>query len=137
MSAKRKKKPSFEMPEELQSAPQTGWVYRSDAAAEPQPAIPELKHAAAEPAEPSTVQPWAEADGHSAPRLSLPRPAQEPADTNHNHKPKPQDPGIVDLTWKTLESGFATVNNCAKLGYRIATAPWRIGTWVITGGWWK
>ena len=95
MASRKKAKPSFEVPEELRSAPQTGWVYRSEEQAAPE-----------KPAKPVSV--------------SEPKPAANPPG---KAKPRDSEPGILDLVARTLSSGLATIGGIWLLSARLMAAP--------------
>jgi hypothetical protein len=130
MPPKKKSKPSFKVPEDLESTQQAGWVYRSEtspkgveesAAAIKQPEVDSGVHKAA--ASPTDAQPSAI---HKA-RSSEPEAAPASSKTESSWS----TPGILDLTAKTFSSGMATIGNALMLGAAILTAPFRMGLWIV------
>ncbi|HYK90663.1 MAG TPA: hypothetical protein VE398_17960 [Acidobacteriota bacterium] len=131
MPAKKKSKPSFKVPEDLESAPQAGWVYRSESTQKVD------KGSASRGGD-------SEAEPESHPSVPVP-PAIHPRETrsgsNHHSSGTPasskeesshsSSTGIFDLTARTFSSGVATIGNALMLGAAILTAPLRIGLWMV------
>jgi hypothetical protein len=129
MPAKKKSKPSFKVPEDLESAPQAGWVYRSEkaSAAEPEPATkppagdPIIQKVAAPPAAISAPTPSTAFDCDT-----YAEPSSSKTDSSDY-----STPGILDYTSKTFSSGMATIGNALMLGAAIIVAPIRVGLWIV------
>jgi hypothetical protein len=134
MPPKKKSKPSFKVPEELESAPQAGWVYRS----EPTPTAEKKSSAAVEAAQADSAEkelaaaarkeepvktPATRTSGDHEPRVPPTSPRIEPARSSSS--------SILDLTAKTFSSGMATLGNAFKLGAALLTAPLRMGLWLV------
>ena len=126
MPSKKKSKPSFKVPEDLDSAPQAGWVYRSETTAAQADAPPPLK---AQKAERPPPLPKAS----KAPVSTPPKSSDKHSDTKSDGAKSESSlsSGILDLTAKTFSSGMATIGNALMLGAAILTAPIRIGLWVV------
>jgi hypothetical protein len=124
MPAKKKSKPSYSVPEDLQAAPQSGWVYRSVAGEAAQVETPPAVAAAAQPEAPPPVE-----EACVAQATGVPPPAgkQTTARSSEPRKSTSVTTEILDLTSKTLTSGLATIGNAVLLGTRIATAPFLVG----------
>lgn len=129
MPPKKKSRPSFKVPEDLESTQQAGWVYRSEtspkgaeesAAAIKQPEVDSGVHvaaAASTDAESSAIHNARSSEPEAAPASSK---TELPWST----------PGILDLTAKTFSSGMATIGNALMLGAALLTAPFRMGLWI-------
>ena len=144
MPSKKKSKPSFNVPEDLQAAPQGGWVYRSD---------DEAPHATKKPEEKATtssgaVKAASGGDGTThakktsataapapavAPKVSAKTPETKTAKTSgeKSKSSSKSDNGILDLASKTIHSGFETIGNAVLLTTRILTAPITMGMRLI------
>ena len=128
MPPRKKSKPSFKVPDDLETAPQAGWVYRSDStpAAEQGP-VSKSEKPAVEPSQPPAVPVPAMQAARTAASLEPHTPPTkfraEPAKSDSN--------GILDLTAKTLSAGMATIGNAFMLGVAILTAPFRVGLWIV------
>jgi hypothetical protein len=141
MPSKKKSKPSFNVPEDLQAAPQAGWVYRSDGEAAPAAKTAEKSEAAeakaVAPPEPAPRAKKAPATAAPAPAMAsgTPQNATEPKTVKPSPgKPKSaakSDNGILGLAAKTLQSGFETVGNAVLLTTRIIAAPISMGMRLI------
>ena len=118
MPSKKKSRPSFKVPEDLESAPQAGWVYRSEPAAEAEPAPVREP----EDREPERRQaPWEESDTWE----------HDSGKTSSSDEEESSSDDILDLTAKTFSSGVETIGNALRLGAAILTAPIRMGLWII------
>ena len=131
MPSKKKSKPSFQVPEELQKAPQAGWVYRSDQQA-PAKEIKAESKAASENKSPAKPKPARRAAPTSK-ALSVrhaahaPSPVPRQAKASAPTKAASSSGGILDLTAKTLSAGFGTAGNLVLLTTRILAAPVSLG----------
>ena len=138
MPSKKKSKPSFDVPEDLQTAPQAGWVYRSDKEAAPAAKKPEEKAAA-----PSVGAKRVSGGDGTAQAKKAPAPAASSKVTEKSAETKPKkseeksksssksDDGILDLASKTLHSGFETIGNALRLTTRVFAAPITMGMRLI------
>jgi hypothetical protein len=131
MPSKKKSKPSFKVPEDLESAQPAGWVYRSEVA----PADKEGSAAAVE-------EPTGDSGAHQAAAASTVQepPAGHAASSGDSYSApassktessRSATPGILDLTARTFSSGMATIGNALMLGAAILTAPFRMGLWIV------
>jgi hypothetical protein len=132
MPSKKKSKPSFQVPEELQKAPQAGWVYRSDqhtpakeAKAAPKAASgsrssAKSKHAESHAPASHAASTRHEAHAPSAPKAKTSAPAKKSSSSDSSS-------GILDLTAKALSAGFGTAGNLMLLTTRIIAAPVSLG----------
>src|SRR5512136_3082188 len=123
MPSKKKSKPSYDVPEELQRAPQAGWVYRSDASR------PSKAKAASTHKSPAKTAPIAALASAPAVRsqVSIPAAAVEtPHASRESHSQSSSsklDDGIIDLAARTISSSFNALGNAVLLTTRIITAP--------------
>jgi hypothetical protein len=128
MPSKKKSKPSFKVPEDLDSAPQAGWVYRSETtptqAGTPASAPRKAAKAEAPPPPPKASKPPVSTPSNSSDQHSQSKSGETKSDSSLSS-------GILDLTAKTFSSGIATIGNALMLGAAILTAPIRIGLWVV------
>ncbi len=124
MSPKKKQKPSFNVPEELHTAPQTGWVYRSESDSEPHPEA----NQASQPAEFREAVPEAAA-------TPIPEPPPKTGSTKNNgtRATSKSDMDLFDLAALTISSGFEAIGNAMLLTTRIITAPFSMGMKML--GW--
>ncbi len=131
MPPKKKSRPSFKVPDDLETAPQAGWVYRSDSTpAAEQGSASKSEQPAVEPAQPPATPAPAPAKPQAAQTAARPEPHTPP--TTFRAEPAKSDSnGILDLTAKTLSSGMATIGNALMLGAAILTAPFRVGLWIV------
>ena len=119
MPSKKKAKPSYSVPEDLQETPQSGWVYRSGS---PEPeSAPSPASASAEKA-PAVSAPPAPA----APEAPAPKTDQKKSSNSRSVTSE-----IIDLAGKTLSSSAAAVGNALLLGARLVMAPVSIGMKMI------
>ncbi len=141
MPSKKKSKPSFEVPQDLQTAPQAGWVYRSDGDASGDGQKPETG-AAPMP----TPAPQASLEGGALPAPATaeaveaaPKP-KTGSRTGHKAGAKTSSKtgsksdsksGILDLAAKTISAGFETVGNAVLLTTRIMMMPLDMGMRVL------
>ena len=114
MPSKKKSRPSFDIPEDLHTTPQAGWVYRTD---RPDSRAKEKKgaHAAS-----------SGSSGTAARREHHPAPAkrkQPASSTSKTKKSSEASSGILDLTVKTMSSGFSTAGDVMLFGARMVTMP--------------
>jgi len=133
MASRKKTKPSFDVPEELRSAPQAGWVYRTEAgAAEPAPKEPAARKKAAGAPPPASAAAAAAPPPapEAAAALPLP-PAPAPAAGAKSSKKEPEEWGIVDLAAHTFSSGFAAFGNSWLLAARILASPFSLGMKIL------
>jgi hypothetical protein len=122
MPSKKKKKPSFEVPEDVREAGQAEWVYRSD----------QKPAEAFEPGAPAIDVPVTRTvEVKRAPAHVPHRTRAEESTKSHSKSSAKKKSGILDLTVKTFSSGFSTVANATLLGSRIALAPFRLGARMI------
>jgi hypothetical protein len=129
MPSKKKSKPSFHVPEELRTAPQTGWVYRSDAKAPAKEAKPAHKPPSGSKSTQNRKPAVAPAPiPVAAPKRSEAEPKHAaPAPNKKDRSSKKSSSGALDLTAKTLSAGFGTAGNILLLTTRIFTAPFMLG----------
>jgi hypothetical protein len=126
MPPKKKSKPTFEVPEELQTAPQTGWVYRSEHESEAQAdTIEEPKPAEFHEAAPAVIPP--------PPAPEPPPPAHKSGNGDASHHTSKSDMDLFDLAALTISSGFEAIGNAMILTTRIITAPFSMGMKML--GW--
>ncbi len=131
MPPKKKSKPSFKVPEDLETAPQAGWVYRSESTpAAEQGSVSKSEKAKAEPVEPPAESASAPAEPQAA-RTGADREPNTPPTAFRAEPAKSESNGILDLTAKTISSGMATIGNALMLGAAILTAPFRVGLWIV------
>ncbi len=143
MPSKKKSKPSFDVPEDLQTAPQAGWVYRSDKEAASAAKKPEEKPAASSVAAKGVSGGDGTAHAKKTPAHVAPAPAaaskvsERPPETKakkseeKSKSSSKSDDGILDLASKTLHSGFETIGNAVRLTTRILAAPITMGMRLI------
>lgn len=106
MPSRKKQKPSYSVPEDLHTAPQTGWVYRSEEAEAASAAVPVEEAGVAKAAQ------------------------RGRRDEETKEKPKNESTmtaDIIELTAKTITSGIATMGNAMLLGARVVSAPLVMG----------
>ncbi len=128
MTSKKKSKPSFQVPEELQAAPQAGWVYRSDGQA-PAKDVEAPPKSAATRKKTRRRKPAARKAAAAAPPHSQPKPAavskapaaRKPGSASNSI------PGFMNLTARTVSAGFGTAGNIVLLTTRILTVPFSFG----------
>ena len=135
MPTKKKSKPSFQVPEELQKAPQSGWVYRSDEQAPAREAKAGSKTAAtsrgsakskpASSAPSSHVTAVRHATHAPSPAEATPR-AKAPATASSTDSSESTG-GFLDLTAKALSAGIGTAGNLVLLTTRIIAVPVSLG----------
>jgi hypothetical protein len=120
MPSKKRPKPSYSVPEDLQDTPQSGWVYRSGfpdhesmPAAVGVPEIHGLEAAAAPPAPAATA------------------PKSEKKVEKKNSGKVSITSEILDLTAKTVSSSAAAIGSAILLGARLMTAPFSVGMRMI------
>ncbi len=132
MPPKKKSKPSFKVPEDLESAPQAGWVYRSEPTeARPKAAPPaeETKPVTRElRAVPAAIEP--------EPRIPRQTWEHEYEDSSESDDEDSSDSSffssdILELSAKTFSSGMSAFGNALMLGAAFLTVPLRIGMWVV------
>jgi len=132
MPSKKKSKPSFQVPEELQTAPQAGWVYRSD---EPPPAKG-AKGAAKSAASGKTGGRAKRADAPQASAGAIMAPAEHKKPHTDSSKPpavsksnsaSKSSSGVLDLTAKVLSAGFGTAGGLVLMTTTIFAAPFAFG----------
>ncbi len=130
MPSKKKSKPSFEVPEDLQSAPQAGWVYRSDRDTEGKMEVPPEAQAAPEAASDPVV-----ATKKAASRATeAAKPASASSKPRTQAKPQSKTDsgsGILDLAARTISAGFETMGGAMLLATRIFMAPFSMGLRVL------
>ena len=127
MPSKKKSKPSYSVPEDIQPAAGTGWVYRSESADSASDPPPKATRASVPHAEAGKPAKTVEA---AAPETSKVVKASTPAIKKEEKKAKKNDSitsDLVDLASKTVTSGMAAVGNALLLGARLATAPLVVG----------
>jgi len=107
MPSRKKQKPSYNVPEDLNAAPQTGWVYRS--------AEKESSPTAAAPVE----------DAGVAKAVERERRREETKEKSRSSNSMTTD--IIELTAKTITSGIATMGNAMLLSARVVSAPFVMG----------
>ena len=122
MASRKRAKPSFDVPEELRSAPQGGWVYRSGDETGDAPAP--LRQPLVEGGAPSAAESADKAGSAAAPS---PGPAVAAAPAGG----EPAEAGIMDLAARTISSGLATVGNMWLLAARILTSPFSMGMKIL------
>ena len=140
MPSKKKSKPSYNVPEELQTAPQAGWVYRSDAPrsrpsttknlrksragidAEAVRAGTNTGKAIAPIPAPAPYAPPAAA----TPIVGLEKPQEIKGKHSQATTSKPND-GIMDLAARAISSSFEAMGTVVLLTTRIITAPISMG----------
>ncbi len=131
MPSRKKSKPSFKVPEDLESAPQAGWVYRSDSAPEVEkeeaPAKQSRTRERSKRQAPSEEQPASETQKHDTETIFT-TPKEDSSDSDSDSD---SSDGIFDLTAKTFSSGMETLSNAFMLGAALLTAPIRMGLWMI------
>jgi hypothetical protein len=129
MPSRKKKKPSFEVPEDVRNAGQAEWVYRSDSKPPDvaRPAAPAVETVNA-PVFDIPVSRTAEVKKRPGARRSAG--GQSERSQSHSGQ-KEKNSGILNLTTKTFSSGFSTLANATLLGSRIALAPFRFGARMI------
>jgi hypothetical protein len=121
MPSKKKSKPSFQVPEELQKAPQAGWVYRSDRQTKEAKPTPKAGSGSRGPAKPAAAETAAHAPSHAPHRDKTSPPPKKKESSSGSSG------GILDLTAKALSAGFGTVGNIVLLTTRIIAAPVSLG----------
>ena len=125
MPSKKKSRPSFDIPEDLHTTPQAGWVYRTD---RPDSRAKEKKGAHAASSGSSGTAARRE---HQAAPAKKKHPASSASKTK---KSSEASSGILDLTVKTMSSGFSTAGDVMLFGARLVTTPFvwgmRIMGWV-------
>jgi len=135
MPSKKKSKPSYNVPEELQTAPQAGWVYRSDVSRSPEATPKSFRKPQATTVTRAT--PASKTAGKSATPIPAPQtppipaaPSESPKDAkstrSHATASKSSD-GIMDLAARTISSSFEAIGNAVLLTTRIITAPISMG----------
>ncbi len=131
MPSKKKSKPSFQVPEELQTAPQAGGVYRSDEQLPAKEVKAASKPAAAgrAPGKPKRADAPAASAGTAAPAglkkasAEKTRSAEESkSDSSSNYSS-----GVIDLTAKALSAGFGTAGGLVLLTTTLIAAPFALG----------
>ncbi len=130
MPSKKKSKPSFQVPEELQNAPQAGWVYRSDGHAPAKEAKAGPKHAAGKKAaaksKPAKSAPPAHA-AHASAHAVSPSAETKAAAAPKANSPSKSSNGIMDLTAKTLSAGFGIAGGLVFLATSLLATPFALG----------
>jgi hypothetical protein len=121
MPSKKKPRPSYSVPEDLQETPQSGWVYRSSS--------PEPESMSTPVSVPAT-------NGSETP--AGPSPADPAAAASSEKKEEKNSSGktsitseIIDLAAKTVSSSASAVGNAILLGTRLITAPLSVGMRLI------
>ncbi len=125
MPSKKKPKPSFQVPEELQSAPQAGWVYRSD---EPSPAkaaktAPKAGAGGKATGRSKRVESETPAAAPKPPHADKSKPAAAPASDSKSNSSS----AVLDLTAKALSAGFGTAGGFVLLATTLIAAPFALG----------
>ena len=135
MPSKKKSKPSFQVPEDLQTAPQAGWVYRSDEHAPARGGKAASKSAsgskgAAKTRKTENVAPAAET---AAPPKSAPPRGDhsKPAAASKSDSKSKSTSSVLDLTAKALSAGFGTVGGLVLLSTTIVAAPFALGKRIL------
>ena len=123
MPSKKKTKPSFQVPEDLQTAPQAGWVYRSDGPA------PRKASKAPAKSRPAAKARLAES---VAPAAAASSPPPKKAETKKSEAAKSNSSsssshGVLDLTSRALSAGFEAAGDIARLTTRFLTMPFSLG----------
>jgi hypothetical protein len=131
MPPKKKSKPSFKVPEDLESVPQAGWVYRSESTSTEGKKPPAAADAAIADEPARGEKPEAGIPKDSAAHKSADFEPSVPPASPKVESTNSSSSGILDLTAKTLSSGMATIGNALMLGAAILTAPLRIGLWLV------
>ena len=129
MPTKKRSKPSFQVPEELQKAPQAGWVYRSDR----QAPVKEVKAASKVasvsrgPAKSKAAEGTAPSSDAARGRRTGQAPSPVQAAPRAKKSASGSSGGILDLTAKALSAGIGTAGNLMLLTTRIIAAPVSLG----------
>jgi hypothetical protein len=125
MPSKKRSRPSFEVPQDLQTAPQAGWVYRSDA--DTHKGAEKRKTQAAPKPPPAPLFASESAISRSArpaePAKATPKPETESKTDSRS--------GILDLAAETISAGFETLGNAMLLTTRIIMMPFAMGMRIL------
>jgi hypothetical protein len=131
MPSKKKSKPSFQVPEELQTAPQAGWVYRSDKEAPAKEAKSARKSSAggkaAPKGKPAVETAPVPAAAAPAPRVTEAKPKPAAPAAKKKDRSSKSSNGVLDLTAKTLSAGVSTAGSLMLMTTRIMVAPLKLG----------
>jgi hypothetical protein len=135
MPSRKKSKTSFDVPQEVQNRGQAEWVYRSDET----PGKTKSARVTSRTEVVSEEIPVTRTPPPQSPSEPVTRPHRPRRTTTETHSAKSEkkstnSSGILDLTAKTISSGFETMSNATLLGTRIALAPFRAGMWMIRLG---
>ncbi len=130
MPAKKKSKPSFQVPEELQTAPQAGWVYRSEEQSGAK------AHTSSKPAaggktagKAKRVDAPPAVSGMSTPAEKKTSPAREakPVPKPKSDSSSKSSSSLLDITAKALSAGFGTAGGLILLTTTVVAAPFALG----------
>ena len=129
MPTKKKSKPSFQVPEDLQKAPQAGWVYRSDRPAPAKEAKAASKVASVNrgPAKSKPTEGAAPSSQPASDRHAAHAPSHAPSTAGAKASESESSGGVLDLTAKALSAGIGTAGNLILLTTRIIAAPVSLG----------
>lgn len=131
MPSKKKSKPSFQVPEELQTAPQAGWVYRSDEqhAAKEGKAVSKPAAASRATGKAKRADLPAQTSDAVAPAALKKTPPEKskPAAKTKSDSSSDTSSGIIDLTAKALSAGFGTAGGLILLTTTLIAAPFALG----------
>ncbi len=135
MPSKKKSKPSFQVPEELQSAPQAGWVYRSDEqmpakAGKPAPKTAAGGRAAAKPKHTESSLPTPETH---VPGAAKPAPAHEskPRTAEKSDSDSKSSSAVIDMTAKVLSAGIGAAGGLVLVTTTLVAAPFALGKRIL------
>jgi hypothetical protein len=132
MPSRKKSKPSFDVPQDVQNSGQAEWVYRSDATAGDRRATggtTKTRSAAAEEIPVTRTESTASTENSQPVSHTQQRSNRTTGETRSSGSSRKSNnsSGILDLTARTFSAGFETLSNATLLGAQIALAPFRFG----------
>lgn len=129
MPSKKKSKPSFQVPEELQAAPQAGWVYRSDGPARARGTKTAHKSGSDGKAAAKSRQ----AGSTAAARIPSASPRRAPAAKPETAPERAKESAsgsrrsFMNIGADAMSAGFGTAGNFLLLTTRMFVAPLSLG----------